>query len=91
MLYHQLQTSAIPTSTDDMLRLLTELFSKVASVMTEKTTESKAKLPKFSGNPKKFRSWYLALMTQLSIAPWREFYDSARNDVVTFTTNTSPA
>jgi len=75
-------------STDDVLRLLAESFSKMTSVMTEKTMESKAEWPKFAADHKKFRSWYLALMTQLAIAPWSEFYDSDQNDVVTSTTNT---
>ena len=36
-----------------------------------------------------FRSWYLAIMTQLSIAPWRDLYDPSKNDVLLSTTNVS--
>jgi hypothetical protein len=45
-------------STDDVLHLLAKSFSKITSVMTEKTMESKAEWPKFTGDHKKFRSWY---------------------------------
>ncbi len=59
----------------------------MASALTEKQSDSKAEWPKFSGDSKKFRSWYLAIMTQLSITPWRDLYDSSRNDIVESTTN----
>jgi len=78
-----------PTSTDQVLLMLTDSFSKMASALTDKNVESKAEWLKFSGDHKKFRSWYLALVTQLSIAPWTELYDSFKNDVVSMTTNTT--
>jgi len=78
-----------PTSTDQVLLMLTDSFSKMASALTDKNVESKADWLKFSGDHKKFRSWYLALVTQLSIAPWTELYDSFKNDVVSMTTNTT--
>jgi hypothetical protein len=78
-----------PSSTDQVLLMLTDSFSKKASVLADKNVESKAEMPKFSGDHKKFRSWYPALMTQLSIAPWTELYHSFKNDVVSTTTNTT--
>jgi hypothetical protein len=44
---------------------------------------------KFSGDPKKFRQWYLSVMAQLSIAPWQSLYDSSTNSVVTNTVNSA--
>ncbi len=38
--------------------------------------------PKFSGDSKKFRTWYLAIMAQQSFSPWQELYDSVSNDIV---------
>jgi len=82
-------SSISPTvaSTDDVLRLLTESFSKMVIAMSEKYMDSKVEWPTFSGDSKKFRSWYLAIMTQLAIAPWKELYDSSRNDVISMTMN----
>jgi hypothetical protein len=85
--------SSLPTTlsltTDQVLLLLTDSFSKVATALTEKQTDSKAERPKFSGDSKKFCSWYLAIMMQLSITPWRDLYDSSNDDVVASTTNTT--
>jgi hypothetical protein len=84
-------TGLLPTttspSTDQVLLLLTESFTKMASALTEKQSDAKAESPKSPGDSKKFRSWYLAIMTQLSITPWRDLYDSSRNDIVESTTN----
>jgi hypothetical protein len=80
-------TSNLSSSTDQVLLLLTNLFTKMANALTEKNTDSKAEWPKYSGDKKMFRSWYLAIMTQLSIAPWRDLYDPLNNDVVLSTTN----
>jgi hypothetical protein len=77
------------TSTDQVLLLLTESFTKMALALAEKNPDTKAEWPKFSGDPKNFPAWYLAVMTQLSIVPWHELYDSSRNDVVLTTTNTT--
>jgi hypothetical protein len=60
----------------------------MANALTEKT-DTKAEWPKYSGDTKRFRSWYLSVMTQISIAPWHELYDSSKNDVVLSTTNVS--
>jgi len=70
-----------------MLMMLTEFFSKLSTVLSEKS-DTKSNWPKFSGDGKKFRSWYLAVMAQLSLPPWVEFYDSSKNDVILTTTNT---
>jgi hypothetical protein len=65
--------SASVSSTDQVLLLLTDSFSKMANALPEKQLDSKTEWPKFSGDGKKIRSWYLAILTQLSIAPWRNF------------------
>jgi hypothetical protein len=71
---------------------LNDTFSKLTSVINEtssaKISDTKSEWVKFSGDPKKFRSWYLAVMAQLSIAPWQDLYDSTTNSVVKSTTNT---
>jgi hypothetical protein len=54
-----------------------------------KTSDSKSEWPKFQGDPKKFRGWHLAILAQLSIPPWKEFYDPVVNYVVTTTSNTA--
>jgi len=73
-----------------LMTMLTETFSKLTTVMSDsKSTESKSDWPKFSGDTKKFRHWYLAIVAQLSLAPWKEFYDSTTNTVLTTTLNTN--
>jgi len=75
-----------------MLSLLNDTFSKLTTVITDssvKSSDAKSDWIKFAGDPKKFRSWYLAVMAQLSIAPWQELYDSSMNSVVKNTTNTA--
>jgi hypothetical protein len=70
-----------------MLQMLTESFSKLSTALTDKSNDSKAEWPKFSGDGKKFRAWYLAIMSQLSLPPWLELYNQTMNDVVRSTTN----
>jgi len=70
-----------------LLMMLTESFSKLSTALSEKS-DSKSDWPKFSGDGKKFRSWYLAVMAQVSLPPWSKFYDSSRNDVILTTSNT---
>jgi len=85
-----------------MLSVLNDTFSKLSSVISDtsnvlqdtkqaltdsKSPESKVDWVKFSGDHKKFRNWYLAIMAQLSIAPWKELYDSDTNSVVKTTSN----
>jgi hypothetical protein len=80
------------SSTDmqtQMMYMLTESFSKLSTVLSERSSDTKSDWPKFSGDGKKFRSWYLAIIVQLSLPPWQELYDSSRHDVVSSTSNTS--
>lgn len=85
-----------------MLAVLNDTFSKLSSVISDTSTviqdtkqalteskmsDSKMDWIKFSGNHKKFRSWYLVIMAQLSIAPWKDLYDPITNSVVKATTN----
>jgi len=51
-----------------------------------KSSDTKSDWIKFAGDPQKFRSWYLAVMAQISIAPWQELYDSSMNSVVRHST-----
>jgi hypothetical protein len=73
-----------------MMLMLTESFSKLSNVLADnKTQDTKNDWPKFSGDAKKFRSWYLSIMALISIPPWSEFYDASKNDVVLVTTNSA--
>jgi len=75
---------------NQLMTMLTETFSKLTTVMSDsKSSESKSDWPKFSGDTKKIRHWYLAIVAQLSLAPWKEFYDSTNNTVLQTTLNTS--
>jgi len=71
-----------------MMLLLTESFTKLSSALQDKS-DTKSDWPKFAGDGKKFRSWYLAVMAQLSLPPWLELYDSTKNDIVDSTGNVS--
>jgi hypothetical protein len=53
-----------------ILLMLNETFSKLSTVIQDTKSESKVEWPKFSGDIKRFRSWYLAIMAQLSFSPW---------------------
>jgi hypothetical protein len=70
-----------------MLNVLNDTFAKLSSVISDKSSETKSDWIKFSGDPKKFCSWYHAIMAQLSIAPWTPLYDSTTNSVVKVTLN----
>ena len=76
-----------------MMLMLTESFTKLSIVLGEKTqdhkTEVKSEWPKFAGDVKKFKSWYLLIVVQISIPPWQEFYDSNTNSIVKTTHNTA--
>ncbi len=83
---------ASSSSTDmqtQIMYMLTESFSKLSTVLLEKSSDTKSDWPKFSGDVKKFRSWYLAIIAQLSLPPWQELYDSSRYDIVSSTSNTA--
>jgi len=84
-------TSAVTNQSDqqsEMMLLFANSISKLSSVLGEKS-ESKSDWPKFSGDQKKFRAWYHAIMAQISLPPWAEFYDSSKHDVVTSTSNST--
>jgi hypothetical protein len=55
-----------------MMMMLTETFSKLSTVLVDKTSDTKSDWPKFSGDSKKFWAWYLAIMAQVSLPPWQE-------------------
>jgi hypothetical protein len=75
-----------------MMMMLTESFTKLSTVLVDKSQDNKMEVksewPKFAGDIKKFKSWYLSIVAQLSIPPWQEFYDQATHSVVSSTTNT---
>jgi hypothetical protein len=84
-------TSALSNQSDQqskMMLLFANSISKLSSVLGEKS-ESKSDWPKFSGDQKKFRAWYHAIMAQISLPPWAEFYDSSKHDVVTSASNST--
>jgi len=81
-----LGTSAVDFQSQ-MLTVLNETFSKLSAVIGDKSSETKSDWIKFSGDPKKIRSWYQAIMAQLSIAPWTPLYDSTTNSVVKVTSH----
>jgi hypothetical protein len=68
-----------------LMLALTESFSKMTTIMTERSSDTKSDWPKFSGDTKKFKSWYLSIVAQLSLPPWSEFYDTSTNSVVMVT------
>ena len=73
-----------------MMALLSETFSKLTTVLTDtKASDSKTKWPKFNREVKKFRTWYLAILAQLSLAPWSELYNADTHALVATTTNTT--
>jgi hypothetical protein len=71
-----------------VMLMLAESFSKLSSVLiVDKGTESKVEWPKFAGDSKLFKGWYLAIFVQLSIPPWKELYDESTRDIVKVTSN----
>jgi hypothetical protein len=72
-----------------MLHMLNETFSKLSVVLDTKSSDSKTEWPKFQGDIKKFRGWYMAIIAQICLPPWKEFYDSMTNKLVPTTTNTA--
>jgi hypothetical protein len=83
-------TSTVMTGQDfqvQMMQLLTESLSELSSALADKSTESKSDWPKFGGDSKKFRAWYMAIMAQLSLPPWQELYNTSTNDIVNIASN----
>jgi hypothetical protein len=79
-------TSAVDFQSQ-MLAVFNETFSKLSAVIGDKSSETKSDWMKFSGDPKKFLSWYQAKMAQLSIAPWTPLYDLTTNSSVKVTSH----
>jgi hypothetical protein len=82
-------TSPVSDFQSQLLLTLTESFGKLSSALTDQKQDSKAEWPKFSGDLKRFRAWYLGIMAQISLSPWLDLYDSSKNDVVTLMTNST--
>jgi hypothetical protein len=86
-------SSSPPSSVDfqmQMMTMLSETFSKLTTIVGEtKSADTKSDWPKFGGDTKKFKHWYLAIVAQLSLAPWKEFYDSMTNNIIKTTSNMS--
>jgi hypothetical protein len=75
---------------NQMLTMPNATFSKLATIVSDaKTNETKSDWPKFNGDTKKFKQRYLAIVAQLSLAPWKEFYDFNTDTVVKASSNTS--
>jgi hypothetical protein len=65
---HSCPTSPINSDTQtQMMKLLTDSFSKLSTVLADKQMDTKTDWPKFAGDSKKFRAWYLAIMAQMSL------------------------
>jgi len=71
-----------------MMMMLTETFAKLTTTLSDKKDDTKSDWPKFSGDQKKFRPWYMAIMSQISLSPWRELYNPSTCEPVQTTTNT---
>ena len=61
---------------------LTTVINDTKTVLGDKGSDTKTEWPKFSGDTKKFRAWYLGIMSQISISPWKDLYDQSSNNVV---------
>jgi len=72
-----------------MMLMMMESFSKLTMAFSESNLKTRHDWPKFSGESKKFRSWYLGIMTQISLPPWSELYDASKHDIVASSTNAS--
>lgn len=65
-------SSGLSSTTDiqtQMMPMLIGSFSKLSTVLGDKTVDSKFEWPKILGDSKTFRPWYLVIMTQLSLSP----------------------
>jgi len=81
-------TTSIQDVQAQMMLMMMESFSKLSMAFSEGKSESKPDWPKFSGDSKNFRSWYMGIMTQISLPPWSDLYDSSTHDVVASTSST---
>jgi hypothetical protein len=68
-------------SNQQVMIMLAESFSKLSSfIIQDKGSETKYDWPKFSGDTKTFKAWYLAILAQ-------DLYDSSTKDIVKSTMN----
>ena len=75
-------------SNQQVMLMLAESFSKLSlMVIQDKSSETKYDWPKFSGETKTFKAWYLAILVQLSLPQWQDLYDPSTKDIVKSTTN----
>jgi hypothetical protein len=52
-----------------MMQMMTDTLSKLSTVVVDsKSVYAKSDWPKFSGDPKTFKAWYLAILAQLSLS-----------------------
>jgi len=59
-------------SNQQVMVMLAESFSKLSSLMNQdKGRDTKYDWPKFSGDTKTFKAWYLAILAQLSLPQWQ--------------------
>jgi hypothetical protein len=80
-------TQSPPDIKAQMMLMLMESFTKLTSVMAERSSDTKADWLKFAGDTKKFKTWYLSIVAQILLPPWNEFYDSQSNSVARTTVN----
>jgi hypothetical protein len=75
-------------SNQQVMLMLAESFSKLSSiVLQDKSNETKYDWPKFSGETKTFKAWYLAILAQLSLPQWQDVYEPSTKDIVLSITN----
>jgi hypothetical protein len=70
----------------DVLSANQVTLAKLSTALMDKS-DSKTEWTEFSGDHKKFHGWYLAIMAQISLSPWTEFYDATMNDIVSVMMN----
>jgi hypothetical protein len=81
------QVNSTMDSTQQVMLMLAESFSKLSTLMVQdKSSEPKYDWPKFAGDTKVFKAWYLAIIAQLSL---QDLYDTSKKDIVKTTTNVS--
>ncbi len=66
-----------------MMLIMTEVFLNLIAVFTEtKNTDLKADWPIVDGTKNKLGSWYLTILSQVTVPPWSELYDTMSNDLM---------
>jgi len=84
------KVTASSDTQNHVVMMLAESFSKLSTLMVrdKSTNDLKYEWPKFSGDTKSFKAWYLAILAQLSLPPWKDLYDASKKDIVKTTSNT---